>query len=302
MMENKIWVNGEIMEYGKFGVPLLTHSLQYGTGIFEGIRSYETQEGSAIFRLKDHVERFFRTAATYHMKLGFSMEAISEGIREVVRVNGFRSCYIRPFAYYDSDQISLSTAGKKVSVAIAAVPFGQYFGDKLSKGISCKVSSWRRINSEILPVQAKASGNYLNSIIASMDADGTEFDEVILLSGRGHVAEGPGENIFLVRDGRLLTPGVESDILLGITRESIIELAGKMGIDVVEREIHREELYSADELFFCGTAAEITPITNVDGVTIGNGKVGQMTSRLQKKFFDIVSGRDAEFKKWLTPA
>ncbi len=300
-METKIWVNGQIMDYGKFGVPILTHSLQYGTGIFEGIRSYEVQGGSAIFRLKEHVERFFRTAAIYHMKLGFSMEAISEAIREVVRINGFHSCYIRPFAYYDSDQISLSTAGKKVSVAIAAVPFGQYFGDKLSRGISCKVSSWRRINSEILPVQAKASGNYLNSIIASMDAEGTEFDEVILLSGRGHVAEGPGENIFLVRDGTLLTPGMESDILLGITRESIIEFAGKMGIEVVQREIHREELYSADELFFCGTAAEITPITNVDGITIGGGKVGPITSRLQKKFFDIVSGRDEDYKKWLTP-
>lgn len=299
-METKIWVNGEIIDYGKFGVPLLTHSLQYGTGIFEGIRSYETSGGSAIFRLREHVDRFFRTAATYHMKLGFTKEAIGEAIREVVRINGFSSCYIRPFAYYDSDRISLSTAGKKVSVTIAAVPLGQYFGDKLSKGISCKVSSWRRINSDILPVQAKASGNYLNSIIASMDADGTEFDEVILLSGRGHVAEGPGENIFVVRNGKLLTPGVESDILLGITRESIIEMAGRMGIDVVEREIHREELYAADELFFCGTAAEITPITNVDGIVIGNGKVGKVTSTLQKRFFDIVSGKDDEFRKWLT--
>lgn len=299
-MDSKIWVNGEILDYAKYGVPVLTHSLQYGTGIFEGIRAYDTGGQASIFRLKEHMERFLTTAKIYHMNLGYTASQLEEAVETVVRVNNFKSCYIRPFAYYASDEISLSTKGKKVTVVVAAVTFGQYFGDKISKGIRCKVSSWHRINSEILPVQAKASGNYLNSIIASLDTDGTDFDEVILLSSNGYVAEGPGENIFLVKNGKLLTPGMESDILLGITRFSVMEIAESMGLEIIERGIHREEMYSADELFFCGTAAEITPIVNVDGVQIGDGRIGKITSELQKKFFDIVTGKAPEFGKWLT--
>ena len=300
-MPGKVWLDGKIIDYDSARVPILTHSLQYGTGIFEGIRAYENSGVASIFRLSDHVRRFIDTARVYHMNLGLSASDLEEAIIEVVRENALKACYIRPFAYYASDDISLSTRGKKVSVAVAAVPFGQYFGDKLSQGVKCRVSSWRRINSDILPVQAKASGNYLNSIIASMDVEGTDFDEAILLTSRGYVAEGPGENIFIVRNGHLLTPGVESDILLGITRSSVIEIAGNMGIRTEEREVHREELYTADEVFFCGTAAEITPVINVDGVPVGNGKKGTITSRLQKTYFDAVTGRLPEYRRWLTP-
>lgn len=300
-MPGKVWLDGKIVDYENARVPILTHSLQYGTRIFEGIRAYANSGTASIFRLGDHVRRFLYTARMYHMNLGYSASELEEAIIEVVRANALVSCYIRPFAYYASNDISLSTRGKKVSVAIAAVPFGQYFGDKLTGGVRCRVSSWRRINSDILPVQAKASGNYLNSIIASFDVESTDFDEVILLSSKGHVAEGPGENIFLVKDGHLLTPGVESDILLGITRSSVIEIAGNLGIRTEEREIHREELYTADEVFFCGTAAEITPVVNIDGVPVGNGEKGTATSRLQKTYFDAVTGKLPEYRKWLTP-
>ncbi len=300
-MQGKVWVDGKITDYDSASIPILTHSLQYGTGIFEGIRAYEDSGKASIFRLGDHIRRFLDTARVYRMNLGFSARELADAVIEVVKENDLKACYIRPFAYYASDDISLSTRGKRISVAVAAVPFGQYFGDKLSRGVKCRVSSWKRINSDILPVQAKASGNYLNSIIASMDVEGTDFDEVILLSSRGYVAEGPGENIFLVRDGRLLTPGIESDILLGITRSSVIEIARDMGIETEEREVHREELYTADEAFFCGTAAEITPIVNVDGIPVGNGKTGAITSKLQNIYFDAVSGRLPEYRKWLTP-
>ncbi|MEM0157201.1 MAG: branched-chain amino acid transaminase [Thermoplasmataceae archaeon] len=299
-MQGKVWLDGKIVDYDSVNVPILTHSLQYGTGIFEGIRAYEDSGKASIFRLGDHIRRFQDTARVYHMNLGFSAGELTDAVIEVVKENNLKACYIRPFAYYASDDISLSTRGKRISVAIAAVPFGQYFGDKLSRGVKCRVSSWKRINSDILPVQAKASGNYLNSIIASMDVEGTDFDEVILLSSRGYVAEGPGENIFLVRNGRLLTPGTESDILLGITRSSVIEIAKNLGIETEEREVHREELYTADEAFFCGTAAEITPVVNVDGISVGNGKKGAITSKLQNTYFDAVSGRLPEYRKWLT--
>ena len=299
-MERKIWFDGEIRDYASVGVPILTHSLQYGTGIFEGIRAYETEKGAAIFRLREHVQRFFTTAKIYHMEITYSPAEIEEAIKSVVKVNNLKSCYIRPFAFVATDEISLTTKGKKVSVAIAAIPFGQYFGDKLKNGIRCKVSSWRRINSDILPVQAKASGNYLNSVIAMFDAEDSGFDEVILLSSNGHVAEGPGENLFLVKNGKLLTPGVESDILLGITRFSVIDIARDLGIETIEREIHRDEMYSADEVFFCGTAAEVTPIVNIDDVTIGGGKIGEITAKLQKAYFDVVYGKNPKYSNWVT--
>ncbi|MCL4404775.1 MAG: branched-chain amino acid transaminase [Candidatus Marsarchaeota archaeon] len=302
-MENtnpKVWLNGKMLDYADAKVPILTHSLQYGSGIFEGIRAYKTKKGRAIFRLKDHVKRFFETAKIYSMELGYRPEEIESAIIEVVKVNKLDSCYIRPFAFYGDDKIGMSTSNKKVSVFIAAVPFGAYFGSGLDKGIRCKISSWRRINSEILPIRAKASGNYINSIIAGNEAHAAGFDEAILLSCNGYVAEGPGENIFLVKNGRLLTPGEESDILFGITRYSLIEMAKNEGIEVREGSIHKEELYIADEAFFAGTAAEITPITNIDGISIGNGKVGPITARLANEYREIVSGNNTKYKNWLT--
>ncbi|MEM0154952.1 MAG: branched-chain amino acid transaminase [Methanothrix sp.] len=296
----KVWLDGKIIDYGAAKVPILTHSLQYGSGIFEGIRAYKNSNGTAVFRLRDHVKRFFETAKIYSMSLGFSEDEIENAILEVIKINGLDSCYIRPFAFYREDGIGMTTSGKHVSVFIAAVPFGAYFGSGVDKGIKCKVSSWRRINSDILPVRAKASGNYINSIIAENEAHASGYDEAILLSRNGYIAEGPGENIFLVKNGKLLAPGEESDILFGITRDSIIKVAKNDGIDVIEANIHREELYTADEVFFAGTAAEITPITNIDGIKIGNGEIGKITSRLAAEYRDIVSGKNAKYKDWLT--
>lgn len=300
-MENpRIWFDGEITNYNDVKVPLLTHSLQYGSGVFEGIRAYDAGGKAAIFRLDPHVDRFMNSAKIYRMGHGFTREQIRQGIIDVVKLNGFKSCYIRPFAFFNDDRIGISSSGKRVSVCIVAVPFGKYFGDKFASGLTCKVSGWRRINSDILPIQAKASGNYLNSSAAMAEAKAAGFDEAILLTKNGFVAEGPGENIFLVKDGKLLTPGLESDILFGITRFSLIEMARKIGIEVIERQIHRDELYTCDEVFFCGTAAEVTPIVNIDGIKVGNGEPGPITRKLETALMEIVSGRNSDYSAWIT--
>jgi branched-chain amino acid aminotransferase len=293
-------MDGKITEEENTRVPVLTHSLQYGSGMFEGIRAYETEKGTAIFRLHDHVKRFMNTARIYSIDLGYTAKEIEDAIVSVVKKNELASGYIRPFAFYNEAGIGLSTKGKKISVFVAAVPFGAYYGKGEETGIRCKVSSWHRINSAILPPEAKASGNYINSILASTEAKNSGFDEAILTSVEGYVAEGPAENIFLVENNVLVTPTKEADILLGITRDSIIKLAETMGIVVAERNVHREELYTCDELFFTGTAAEMTPVVNVDGTKIGNGKVGILTSSLSKAFSEIVHGKNKEFADWLT--
>ncbi len=278
----------------------MTHSLQYGSGIFEGIRVYDTKDGPAVFRLDEHIKRFLRSAKIYSMGLGYKEKELEKAVIQVIKANGLRQCYVRPFAFYSTDKIGLSTWGAKAGVYIAAFPFGAYFGAGKEKGIRCKISSWRRINSSILPVEAKASGNYINSIIANNEARVSGFDETILLSVNGYVAEGAGENIFLVKDSHLITPDASADILMGVTRDSLIKIAENMGLIVEQREVHKEELYSSDELFFCGTAAEITPIVNVDGIRIGNGKPGPITRMLSEKYTEVVLGENKEFEDWLT--
>ena len=296
----KVWLDGRFMKYTQARVPILTHSLQYGSGIFEGLRAYEAEKGTAIFRLDDHVKRFFNTAKIYSMDLKFTPQKISDAIMQCVRVNSLRSCYIRPYAFYNTDQIGVGAYGKSVSVFIATLPFGAYFGEGKTKGIRCKVSSWHRINSEILPVEAKASGNYINSIIANTEARKAGYDEAILLSTNGMVAEGPGENIFVVKENKLITPDDSADILIGITRDSMIKIAEEVGLEVDEREVHKEEMYTADEVFFTGTAAELTPIVNIDGIKIGKGKPGPITKLLQEKYTEIVTGKNEAFEGWLT--
>ena len=296
----KVWLNGKMVGYGDAKVPILTHSLQYGSGIFEGIRAYKTESGPAIFRLSDHVRRFIETAKIYSVNLGYGAKEIENAIIEVVLQNKLDSCYIRPFAFYDDDNIGISVANKHVSVYIAAIPFGNYFGDAKNTGIRCKISSWKRINSDILPIRAKASGNYINSIIAGNEARASGYDEAILLSHNGYVAEGPGENLFIVRNGRLLTPGADSDILFGVTRDTIIKIAPRLDIQVVEGNIHKEELYIAEEAFFSGTAAEITPIVNIDGIKIGSGSMGKTTQKISEYYKLLVSGKAPESKNWLT--
>ncbi|MEM0158098.1 MAG: branched-chain amino acid transaminase [Thermoplasmataceae archaeon] len=300
-MPRKVWFNGSMVDYDKLRVPLLNHSLQYGSGIFEGIRSYSSGDKVFVFRLREHMERFHNTAKIYRMNLRYTTEELEKAVVETVRENELKDSYIRPFAFYESDEISLFPSNRNINVAIAAIPFGKYFGEKASKGVRCKTSSWERINSRILPVRAKASGNYLNSVISGLEAISSGYDEAILLSGDGYVAEGPGENVFAVSNGKLITPGPESSILSGITRESIKTISKDMGIEVVERLVLRDDLYLADEVFFCGTAAEVTPIIEIDGIKIGDGKPGEISKRLGKELIDAATGKIEKYRKWLTP-
>ena len=299
--EPRVWLDGNLIKESDAKVSIMTHSLQYGSGIFEGIRSYETDKNSsAVFRLDDHIRRFFNSARTYYMDLPYTPAQVKSAILEVLKANHLTSAYIRPFAFYNDSRIGIHTKDKRLSVFIAALPFGAYFGDAQQKGLRCKVSSWHRITSSVLPIQAKASGNYLNSIIANAEVRRGGFDEAILISANGFVAEGPGANIFLVRDGRLITPNKDSDILLGITRDSIINIATSLQLEVEERFVHREELYSSDEVFLVGTAAEVTPVVSVDGINVGDGKPGEITGKIGRKFADLVHGRDKYFSEWLT--
>lgn len=295
-----VWLDGKFVAFEDANVNILNHSLQYGSGMFEGLRAYKTEEGTSIFRLHSHMKRFLNTAKIYAMDLGYDENTLREAVISLVKKNKLESCYIRPFAFYNDTKIGIDVSGKKISVAIAAVPFGAYFENK-NKGIRCNVSSWRRINSDILPPLAKGSANYRNSVLASDEAKRNGADEAILLTQRGYVAEGPGENIFLVGNRKLVTPSSASDILMGITRDSIIKIAESSGISVEEREVHREELYTAEELFFSGTAAEITPIIRVDGRKVGSGHIGPLTKLLSDCFSQIVQGKNKEFKDWLTP-
>ena len=295
----KVWLDGNIMWYDKAKVPILTHSMQYGSGIFEGIRAYPAKNGTGIFRLKEHIKRFLESTKIYSMDIRYDAHDIEDAIVETVRINRLKSCYIRPFAFYSDDRIGLGVSGKKTSVFIAAIPFSDYFGNG-GRGLKAKVSSWRRINSDVLPVEAKASGNYLNSMISSIEAKASGFDEAILLSKNGYVSEGSAENIFIVKNGTLVTPHKSSDILLGITRDTIIKLGEVSSIVVEERDIHKEELYTADEIFFSGTAAGIAPIVNVDGISIRNGKIGPITKMIAEKYAEAVSGMNMDFEEWVT--
>jgi len=294
----KVWFDGEILDYEEVKVPVLTHSLQYGSGIFEGIRAYNTDKGPAVFRLKEHIERFLNSAKIYHMDLKYKREELEKAVVDVVRINKLNECYIRPFAFYNDDSIGLSPFGKKVSVFIAAVPFGKYLA--MDGGTRCKISTWKRISSETLPIQAKASGNYLNSIIANLEAKYAGYDEAILLGENGYVAEGAGENIFLVKNNTIITPGPQADILMGVTRDTVMQIATYLGYNVIERNVHKEELYTADEVFFSGTAAEITPIVNIDGIKIGDGNVGNVTKKIRETYYNIVHGKLKEFEHFLT--
>ncbi len=293
----KVWWDGNILNFNEAKVPILNHSMQYGSGIFEGIRAYDTPRGTSIFRLRDHVKRFFNSMNIYNIKIRYSENEVEEAIRVIVKENNFRSCYIRPFVFYYDDNIQLPVEGKMTSLYIVPLPLNKYIEN--SNGIKCKISSWVRIDSHILPVQAKASGNYINSLLAVQEAKASGFDEAIMMDREGYVTEGSAENIFLVKDGRLLTPSLDSNILEGITRDSIVKIAKSIGIEVEERKIHREELMTADEVFLCGTAAEVTPVVNIDGIKIGEGEEGPITGNLRNKYVDVVKGKDDNFRDWL---
>lgn len=300
--EGKIWYNGTLVDWKEAKVHVLVHGLHYGSGVFEGIRCYATAKGSFIFRLKEHIERMYRSAEAYQMEIPYTREEMGAAIKETIRANGLGACYIRPIAFFGYHHLGLNPVGCPVDCAVAVWPWGAYLGDDASEGgIRCTISAWRRIDPSTLPVIAKAVGHYLNSILASLDAKGRGFGEAILLDTKGYVAEGPGENIFIVKEGILYTPEAGSSILPGITRASIIELARDMGYEVVEKLMTKDELLNADEAFFTGTAAEMAPIREIDNVPIGNGTKGEVTSVLQKKFFAVLQAREERYMKWLDP-
>jgi len=281
-------------------VHVLTHTLHYGYGVFEGIRCYRTPRGAAVFRLRDHILRLQRSAETVGMKLPYSVEELIEATKQTIRANGVEECYIRPIAYYGYGAMGLNPRGSPLSVAIAVWPWGTYLGEEgLEHGVRVKISPWRRVHSSILPPTAKLVANYANSILAKLDALDSGYDEAILLNLEGSVSEGPGENIFIVESGTLVTPPISAGALAGITRDSIIRIAEDRGIPFKEDYISKEKLYAADEAFFTGTAAEVTPIREVDGHPIGNGKKGKITAELQAMYFRIVRGEERGYEEWL---
>ncbi|MGQ9468921.1 MAG: branched-chain amino acid transaminase [Nitrososphaerales archaeon] len=295
-----IWMNGKFVEWDEAKIHILTHGLHYGTSVFEGIRCYETINGPAVFRLKDHIRRLFDSAKVIMMNIPFTEEEIREAVKETVRENKLKECYIRPIAYYGYGKMGLDPTDSPVNVTIACWPWETYLGEEgLKRGVRCKVSSWLRIDSRMLPPMVKVAANYVNSVLAKLEALKCGYDEAILLNFNGRVAEGPGENIFIVKNGILMTPPPSAGALLGITRDSIITIAKDHGIPTMETDILREQLYLADEAFFTGTAAEVTPIREIDGRVIGNGSRGPLTEKFQSEFFRIVRGEDKKYLKWL---
>jgi branched-chain amino acid aminotransferase len=296
-----IWYDGEMVPWRSATTHVLTHSLHYGLAVFEGVRAYKTVSGTAVFRLREHTERLFNSAHIYLMNLPYDRRTIMEAQREVVRANELDACYIRPIAFYGSEKMGVSPKGAAVHVAIAAWPWGAYLGaEGLEKGIRIKTSSYSRHHVNVSMCRAKYSGTYANSILANLEATEHGYDEALLLDVDGFVAEGAGENLFVIKNGRLFEPELSS-ALIGITRETVITLAGEIGHEVTPKRMTRDDLYIADEAFFTGTAAEVTPIREVDGRAIGEGKPGPITTRLQQMFFDCVNGRSEKHRDWLTP-
>lgn len=296
----KIWMNGKLVPFRNAKVHVLTHALHYSTAVFEGIRCYDTPAGSAIFRLPEHVDRFFRSAKLYSMKMEFSKQQIADAIVKTVKASRLKECYIRPIAYYGYGTMGLTPTPNKVDVSIACWEWkmGESKAGKES-GARCKVSSWLRIDSRSQPMQAKAASNYANAALARVEALNNGYDEAIMMNYHGKIAEGSAENIFVVKNEKILTPPLSSGCLAGITRDSVIQMIRADGLDVTETDLERDDLYSADEIFMTGTAAEVKSVTQVDDVTIADGKMGKTTKALQKSFMDVAMGRDERFSHWL---
>ncbi|MBN8778365.1 branched-chain amino acid transaminase [Thiobacillus sp.] len=296
-----IWYDGKLVPWRDATTHVLTHTLHYGMGVFEGVRAYKAEQGTAIFRLQEHTDRLFRSAHILGMKLPFDKATISEAQRTVVRENKLESGYLRPMAFFGAEAMGISAKNLSVHVIVAAWPWGAYMGDEaITNGIRVKTSSFSRHHVNITMCKAKANGNYMNSILAHKEAEMDGYQEALLLDVDGFVAEGSGENFFMVRNGKLYTPDLTA-ALEGITRDTIVQLAGEIGLQVVEKRITRDEVYCADEAFFTGTAAEVTPIRELDNRTIGEGKRGPITARLQAMYFDCVHGRAAAHTDWLSP-
>ena len=293
-------MNGKLVPFKDAKVHVLTHALHYSTSIFEGIRCYDTPEGSAIFRLPEHVERFFNSAKMYSMKMPYSKKKISDGIVSTVNASKLKQCYIRPLAYYGYGTMGLTPTNNKVDVSISCWEWkmGESKAGKFS-GAKCKISKWVRIDSKSQPMQAKSAANYSNAALARMEALNAGYDEAIMLNNKGHVAEGSAENIFVVKNGRITTPPLDADILDGITRDSAIKLLKSNKIKVIEKNLKINDLLKADEIFMTGTAAEVKSVTRVNKTKIGNGKIGEVTKELQESFMDTVMGKNKKFRSWL---
>jgi branched-chain amino acid aminotransferase len=293
-----IWMNGEFVAWDDAKIHVLSHGLHYGTGVFEGIRAYETEKGPGIFRHREHLERLANSAELYYLPLPYSVDEIRDATHELIRRNGLKSCYIRPLAFRGYGEMGLYAKSAPVDVMVAVWPWGAYLGEEGKRnGVRAKVSSWRRISPSGLIPQAKASGQYLNSILAKTESANAGYDEAILLDEDGHVCEGSGENIYLVRDGEIVTPPHTASILDGLSRKSIIQIARDLGYQVVEREIARAELYLAEEVFLSGTAAELVPVREIDDHELG--EPGEITRVVQAKFEDALHGRAQEYAEWL---
>ncbi len=299
--KGKIWYNGEFINWWDAKIHIMSHVIHYGTSIFEGIRCYNTKKGPAIFRLREHTKRFFDSAKIYRMDLPFSFEKIFQACIDVVKENNLQSAYIRPVVFRGYNTLGVDPTKCPIETAIAVMDWGRYLGeDAINIGVDVKISTWQRMHPNTFPFLAKAGANYMNSQLIKMEAMAEGYTEGIALNSRGTVSEGSGENLFVIRDGKILTPPICSTILPGITRDSVFKIASEFGYDVKETEIPREMLYIADELFFTGTAAEISPIRSVDRITVGEGKRGPITEKIQQRFFNIIeSGDDGDYG-WLT--
>jgi branched-chain amino acid aminotransferase len=296
-----IWMNGELVPWHEAKVHVLSHALHYGSGVFEGIRAYETVRGPAVWHLDAHLDRMYMSAGIYFMEIPYSRDELTEAVKQTIRSNGLQSCYIRPIAFRGYGEMGVSPLANTVDVSIAVWPWGAYLGEEaLEQGVRVKVSSWRRHDQNSLPSAAKATGGYLGSILAKIDATKAGYDEAVLLNAGGQVTEGSGENIFVVQGGTIVTPHTGHGCLAGVTRSAVMTIARDLGYPVIEQELVRTDLYGADEVFFTGTAAEITPIREVDDRMIGSGHRGPVTKELQDTFFAATKGDDTRYVGWLT--
>jgi branched-chain amino acid aminotransferase len=295
---NKIWMNGELVDWADATIHVGSHGLHYGSGVFEGIRAYETAHGTSVFRLSDHLQRLHHSAQLLYMELPYSVDELRAATWELIAANELPSCYLRPIAFYGYGQLGVSAQNNPVDVVIMSWPWGAYLGEEgMRNGIRVKVSSWQRVGPNVIPHVAKATGVYLNSMLAVGEANRAGYDEAILLTAEGHVADGSGESIFVVRDGVVYTPDLSASILIGITRDSVIQIAQDLGYSVVEKPLIRTDLYLADEVFMVGTAAEVTPIREVDDHVVG--PPGPVTQEIQSAYLDTVHGRSDRWAQWL---
>jgi branched-chain amino acid aminotransferase len=300
--DGKIWMDGQLVEWRDAKIHVLTHTLHYGCGAFEGVRAYETTSGTQIFRLREHTERLFNSAKILRMQIPFSIDEVMQAQRTVVRENKLASGYLRPLVWIGDKRLGVSPKGNTIHLMVAAWPWGAYLGEEgLARGIRVKTSSYTRHHVNITMTQAKAVSNYTNSILANMEATDEGYDEALLLDPAGFVAEGAGENIFIIKKGVLYTPDLSAGALNGITRDTIFAICQDLGLKLVEKRITRDEVYISDEAFFTGTAAEVTPIRELDRITLGAGMRGPITEKIQTAFFDIVGGRNPKYAGWLTP-